>query len=69
MNNGFAKSHSTGQAACGRRWQKKTDEQFKIICSLVFIMSIKSPVLSIDCKKKERLGNLYRKGKCFCTHA
>lgn len=45
------------------------DEQFKIICSLVLIMSLKSPVLSIDCKKKERLGNLYRKGKCFCTHA
>jgi len=45
------------------------DEQFKIICSLVFIMSLKSPVLSIDCKKKERLGNLYRRGKCFCTHA
>ena len=30
-------------------------------------MSLKSPVLSIDCKKKERLGNLYRNGKCFCT--
>lgn len=45
------------------------DEQFKIICSLVLIMSLKSPVLSIDCKKKERLGNFYRKGKCFCTKA
>lgn len=45
------------------------DEQFKIICSLVVAMSLESPVLSIDCKKKERLGNLYRHGKCFCTNA
>jgi len=45
------------------------NEQFNIICSLVLIMSLRSPVLSIDCKKKERLGNLYRVGKCFCTKA
>lgn len=45
------------------------DTQFKIICSLVLIMSLQSPVLSIDCKKKERLGNLYRNGKCYCTKA
>jgi len=43
------------------------NQQFEIICSLVLIMSLQSPVLSIDCKKKERLGNLYRNGKCFCT--
>jgi DDE family transposase len=47
----------------------RRDEQFKIICSLVLIMSLESPVLSIDCKKKERLGNLYRNGKCYCTQA
>lgn len=45
------------------------DAQFKIICSLIVIMSIESPVLSMDCKKKERLGNLYRSGKCYCTQA
>ena len=45
------------------------NEQFEIIFSLVLIMSIQSPVLSIDCKKKERLGNLYRNGKCYCTKA
>lgn len=45
------------------------NEQFKIICTLVLMMSSGSPVLSIDCKKKERLGNLYRAGKCFCTQA
>jgi hypothetical protein len=41
------------------------DEQFHIICNLVLVMSVKSPVISIDCKKKERLGNLYRSGKCY----
>jgi hypothetical protein len=45
------------------------NQQFEIICTLVLVMSCKSPVLSIDCKKKERLGNLYRNGKCFCTKA
>lgn len=47
----------------------RRNEQFEIICTLVLIMSIESPVVSIDCKKKERLGNLYRNGKCFCTKA
>jgi len=45
----------------------RRNEQFKIICSLVLAMSLESPVLSIDCKKKEKLGNFYRNGKCFCT--
>lgn len=45
------------------------NDQFKIICALVLIMDLDSPVLSIDCKKKERLGNLYRNGKCFCNQA
>lgn len=30
-------------------------------------MSLKSPIISIDCKKKEKLGNLYRGGRCFAT--
>jgi hypothetical protein len=30
-------------------------------------MSPESPVISIDCKKKELLGNLYREGKCYVT--
>ena len=41
------------------------DRQFHIIFSLVSAMSMNSPIISIDCKKKERLGNLYRAGKCF----
>lgn len=47
----------------------RRNEQFYIICSVVLVMSLQSPVLSIDCKKKERLGNLYRGGKCYCTKA
>jgi hypothetical protein len=41
------------------------DAQFQIIFNLVLIMSLKSPVLSIDCKKKELLGTLYREGKSY----
>jgi|GEM_PF-6679030 hypothetical protein len=40
------------------------NEQFAIITQL--IMSTQSPIISIDCKKKERLGNLYREGRCYC---
>ena len=36
---------------------------------MVVVMSLQSPVLSMDCKKKERLGNLYRGGKCYSTKA
>ena len=43
------------------------DAQFRIIFELVTIMSIDSPILSMDCKKKERLGNLYREGKVYST--
>ena len=43
------------------------DEQFEIIFKLVAIMSLDTPIISIDCKKKERLGNLYREGKVFST--
>lgn len=39
--------------------------QFGIICNIILMMSLKSPIISIDCKKKEQLGNLYRAGKCY----
>ena len=45
----------------------KRDEQFKIIMNIILAMSLKSPIISMDCKKKERLGNLYRDGKCLST--
>jgi len=43
------------------------NQQFEIIFELVALMSLDSPIISIDCKKKERLGNLYREGKSLCT--
>ena len=53
---------------------KNRDAQFQVIFNLVLIMSLKSPVLSIDCKraanrKKELLGTLYRDGKSYCQAA
>jgi hypothetical protein len=77
VSNGFVK-RVLKERGYGYRKQSKglatgsysrRNEQFHIICSMVLIMSLKSPVLSIDCKKKERLGNLYREGKCYCTKA
>jgi Rhodopirellula transposase DDE domain len=41
------------------------DAQFQIIFNFVLIMSLQSPILSIDCKKKELLGTLYREGKSY----
>jgi len=31
------------------------------------MMSLKTPIISIDCKKKENLGTLYRSGKLYTT--
>ncbi len=44
------------------------DKQFKVIFGLVAIMSMQTPILSIDCKKKENIGNLYRDGKCYANN-
>jgi len=49
---------------------ERRDEQFKIIFHLIGLMTVtKGAVISIDTKKKERLGNLYRDGHCYCTKA
>jgi hypothetical protein len=64
---GYGYRKQTKQVALGSYANR--DKQFQIICTLVLLMSLGSLVLSIDCKKKERLGNLYRDGKCFCTKA
>lgn len=45
------------------------ESQFQIIFSLLLMMSLRTPILSIDCKKKERLGNFYRAGKAYSTAA
>ena len=39
--------------------------QFLISTNLVLCMSLQSPVISIDCKKKERLGNRHPDGRCY----
>jgi hypothetical protein len=64
---GYGYRKQSKQLATGSYGRR--NEQFHIICSLVLVMSLKTPVLSMDCKKKERLGNLYREGKCYCTKA
>ena len=45
------------------------DAQFKIIFQLLALLCVSEshPVISIDCKKKERLGNLSRGAQCLCT--
>ena len=35
--------------------------------NIIFAMGLKSPIISMDCKKKERLGNLYRDGRCYAS--
>lgn len=45
------------------------DLQFKLLFSLVLLVSLDNPVISIDTKKKELLGNLYRAGKLYCNQA
>jgi hypothetical protein len=45
----------------------RRNEQFEIIFRLVALMSLKTPILSMDCKKKERLGHLYREGKILSS--
>lgn len=77
IGSGLVKRLLKRQGYCYRKQSKELstgsysqrNEQFKIIFFIVMIMSLESPILSIDCKKKERLGNLYRYGKCFCTKA
>jgi len=43
------------------------DLQFGIIFELILLVSLDCPIISIDCKKKELLGNLYREGKLLST--
>lgn len=54
------KSLATGQ-------YNRRNEQFEIIFELVALMSLDTPIISIDCKKKEQLGLLHRAGKTYCN--
>lgn len=58
----LSKTLATGQYA-------DRDAQFNIIFNLVAMMSLNTPIISIDCKKKENLGTLYRSGKLYTTQA
>jgi hypothetical protein len=54
----LSKQLATGQCA-------DRQAQFRVIFTLIAVMSMQTPIISMDCKKKERLGNLYRAGKCY----
>lgn len=56
------KNLATGQCA-------ERQMQFQVIFTLVAMMSTQSPIISIDCKKKERLGKLHRTGRCYSQTA
>ena len=45
----------------------RRDEQFKIIFNLVAIMALDTPIISMDTKKKENLGTLYRPDEVYST--
>lgn len=48
----------------------RRDEQFGIIFYLMALLnSTDGAIISIDTKKKEALGNLYRDGHCYCRQA
>ena len=49
---------------------KDRDEQFKNIERIKSkYMKTNNPILSVDTKKKEKLGNLYRDGQIYCNQA
>lgn len=49
---------------------KERDRQFKKISRLkAKYERAGNPVISIDCKKKEKLGNLYREGQLYCLES
>jgi hypothetical protein len=50
------KNLATGQSDC-------RNQQFGMICELIMLLSLNSPIISIDCKRKEVLGNLHRDGE------
>lgn len=64
---GYRYRRQSKQLAIGTYDSALRNQQFNIISMFILTMSIGSPVLSMDCKKKERLGNLYRDGRCYCS--
>jgi len=65
---GFVKRKMQRKKACGR--YEKRDEQFNIISHRIDqCKNSGNPVISMDTKKKEYLGELYREGKVYGTQA
>ena len=63
---GFVKRKIQRKKATGEFQDR--DQQFKNIDKLkTDFMRSENPILSIDTKKKEKLGNLHRNGKVYCT--
>jgi hypothetical protein len=65
---GFVKRKMQRKTATGEFQDR--DKQFRNIKKLknAFMNSI-NPIISIDTKKKEKLGNLHRSGEVYCTQA
>lgn len=64
---GYCRRKLQKTLATGRYADRAT--QFNLLITLVLLVSVNNPVISIDTKKKERLGNLYREGKCYCNQS
>jgi hypothetical protein len=63
---GFRRRKALKKQACGT--YARRNEQFGILFYVMALMNSNAgPILCIDTKKKERLGNLYREGSCYCT--
>jgi len=62
---GYRYRKQSKQLATGKYANRNA--QFNAIFTLILLMSLGCPLLSIDCKKKENIGNLYRSGKCYTT--
>src|SRR5436190_1320391 len=65
---GFVKRKMQRKTATGEFQER--DKQFRNIKKLKSaFMNSDNPVISIDTKKKEKLGNLHRPGEVYCTQA
>lgn len=65
---GFVKRKIQRKRATGEFADR--DEQFQIINKLKSkFLSSNNPIISIDTKKKEKLGDLHRAGEIYCTQA
>ncbi len=66
--NGFVKRKAQKAVSAGKGDSKERNEQFEIIASLrAEYEAAGNPIISMDTKKKEALGNLYRSGAVYTT--